>query len=330
MFWLGDSLLDRLIILLLGFVFGVSFCSFLHNLSMLISQTCRGFQLLYFRYLFFDVTRQNGALQRSFCKFTPICQCICVNKKRTEMTQEQRRKEDVRGIAWSVFRHWILGILAVVLAWLLRGISTIVFVFVLGIAIAFVVQTVTYTMNAVPIVLGIDKSLMSYNQKISQDMLAGIPLAQMNLPPLEELDLKKDNFSERVYQSFRIQRCIETEDYDAMQPLIMWMETHLSDDFLKQELGLYYDIMHYYSCINMNHDKVKKYYKFIEKELLRDGDSNGRRVLAYYQYYVEKDAEKALRTAQDGINVISLYEGNKELEEKMLHQLVKKIQEEQN
>lgn len=330
MFSFDDSLLDRLIILLLGFVIGVSCCSFLHNLLTLISQIGRGFQLMYFRYLFLDFTRQNGELQRSFCKFTPVCQCICVNKERIQMSQEQRRKDDVKDILGSLLRQWILGILAVVLAWLLRGTSTVIFLFVIGVAIAFVFSTVSYTINAVPILVGIDNSLMRYVQKISQDSLAGIPLAQMNLPPLEELNLKRDNYSERVYQSYRIQRCIEMEDYDAMQPLIMWMETHLSDDFLKHELGLYYDIIHYYSCINMNHDKVKRYYKFIEKELLRDEDSNGRRVLAYYQYYVEKDAVKALETAKDGINVLSLYEGNSELEENLLNQLVKRIQDEQS
>lgn len=325
-----DSLMDRLIILLLGFVIGISFFSFLSNLIMLISQISRGFQLLYFRYLFFDFTRQNGQIKRSFCKFTPICQCVCLNKARKEMTQEQRKKEDAKDVFRSLFRHWIFAILAVVSACLLRDASTVIFVFVIGVAIAFVIQTVLYSVSAIPVLVGRDNSLMRYVQKISQDNLDGIPFSEMNLPPLEELDLKKDNYSERVYQSYRIQRCMETEDYDAMQPLIMWMETHLSDDFLKHELGFYYDIIYYYSCINMNHDKVKKYYKFIEKEILRDEDSNGRRVLAYYQYYVEKDPVKALETAKDGINVLDLYEGSKGVEGTLLRQLIEKIEDEQS
>ena len=61
--------------------------------------------------------------------------------------------------------------------------------------------------------------------------------------------------------------------------------------------------------------------------LLKDKDINGRRVLATYKYYIEKNVEEAEKCALDGIAVKDKYalKGQAFLEEELIKKILEDI-----
>ena len=70
--------------------------------------------------------------------------------------------------------------------------------------------------------------------------------------------------------------------------------------------GIYYEIC-FTACISGDEEKAREYYQKVRKTLEKDRDINGFRVKAYYEYYVNKDREKALAYAQSGLAVKDKY-----------------------
>lgn len=317
---------DLLMLFLVGGVFGISFGSLLNGIWELILYAGKGYQLQYFRYLFFDFTRQNKILCFTFCKPTSICQCVGTKQELLQMSQKERRREELQFAIADLAGKWILAVLLIILMMIVWGHNRILVCFVCGVTSAVCLLTVIHTISAMRMFVGFDDSLIAKVQEISKNFLAGIPLSQMQFQPLENITLKKNRYAEQMYQHFHFLYCMETDNLHTMKNIAIWMESHVSDSVLKPEIPLYYDIIYYYACVEMNRHKVQSYYRQVENELANDKDSNGRRVLAYYQYYVESQPEKALETAKEGIRVIDWFEGNKEFEEKFLERLINEIQ----
>lgn len=321
-------MINALIAILTGFVVGISVGSFINGFWSLIVHKCMGFQLGYFRYMFFDISRQNGRMFFSFCRVTPVCQYIYINPEQAMKTEEKKRQEDLLCTVCSLLGAWILAVVTLVFVCIAFSEKGLLFLFFTGVLLAFGYRAVSETWIAVRVLMGFDNTLYSLLQKIARDSMAGIPYEQMEIQPLENITLKKDRHSEQLYQHFRFRYSMSIGDFGAMRELVVWMEQHLMEDFLKAETPLYYDILYYYSYIGKDKEKAAAFYNRIKGELLHDVDSNGRRILAYYQYYVEGQKEKALETAREGLRVLNLFEGGqgeRNLEEKCLNKLIDEI-----
>lgn len=66
----------------------------------------------------------------------------------------------------------------------------------------------------------------------------------------------------------------------------------------------YYDILFYSSYVNHNAAHAVRIYNIFKPRLEADMDPNGRRVLAYYQFYVQKQAQEASITLNQAIEAL--------------------------
>lgn len=89
---------------------------------------------------------------------------------------------------------------------------------------------------------------------------------------------------------------------------------------------IYYEICFNYS---RNEDKInaEKNYVNAGKILEKDRDLNGFRVKSYYEYYINKDTQKALEYANEGLKVADKFplKGQAIMEEELIKELIDKI-----
>lgn len=83
---------------------------------------------------------------------------------------------------------------------------------------------------------------------------------------------------------------------------------------------------------NQAHAQAMQLFKSIQTSIIKDMDVNGRRVLAYYQYYVMKDVQGAYITAQQGLDTADKYyiSGIGKMEKKLLLDLLRVMDEQKN
>jgi len=288
---------------LLGLLLATMIHSFICFVASYIVGNAMGFQLNYVRFYFWDISEMNGEFTCTTRKFNPLWQHAMYKKGITE-------KEDVKHANLSL----------VVNAFVTIALATICIAFgyedfalgdetlgglLMGLGIGFTFHIIVYIGIQMIFMLTRKTRLMAYNKKIIHDFANGYPIEYMNLPPLETMNLKGSKYEKHVYQGFRFIQKVSQGAYYELMPIVMWYENNFEDNLLKYETGSYYNVIFYYSYINPDLMKATKYFNSIRDELLNDTDSNGRRVLAYYQLCVMNDPISARQTAQDGLKVIS-------------------------
>ncbi len=137
---------------------------------------------------------------------------------------------------------------------------------------------------------GDNKTLYKLNRAELEKLWNGSSFSEINIYPGLAAD-KSGNKSIRAIQwSLCCYNAMEKGDYNALANYLRQM-----DEMLKTPNGYnkfigytqcYYHIIFYSSYINLNKANAIKFYDVIKERLESDMDPNGRRVLAYYQYYV--------------------------------------------
>lgn len=101
----------------------------------------------------------------------------------------------------------------------------------------------------------------------------------------------------------RYQSALDAEDFATAKESITIFESRLDCIPLYRKQTFYYELIYFYSAIEKNEEKAKKYYSMVERELLDDSDINGRRVLAAYEYYINHNKEVAIECLAKAIVV---------------------------
>lgn len=94
-----------------------------------------------------------------------------------------------------------------------------------------------------------------------------------------------------------------------------------------QRVILYGICVFHYSFIEIDLELAEKYFAEGKKDLMTDKDLNGRRILAYYTYYIEKNAVEAVNYIEEGLSRKESYpvKGLMAMEEELLLELKKVI-----
>jgi hypothetical protein len=100
-------------------------------------------------------------------------------------------------------------------------------------------------------------------------------------------------------------QALDMKDFSSANRYVDFMEQHL-DRIQKVQpanLSVFQYELCYSGCIRQDRDMAAKYYGIVSDELKKDDDLNGCRIKAYYAYFIEKDAAKALDFCQKALEV---------------------------
>ena len=286
-----------------GFVVGIYLASFIGALIGLFVTMINGFKFKYFRTLFFDISDVNGKIKFTIRKFTPVSQYLTINTNLTD-------KADIMISVMHLAVMWAVSILIFVLA--LFGIQgqvddfyeDNVYSLFMGMASAVMFHSVIITFLTISSHVNEKKSLRGRLKQIARVQISGKRIEDMELPPHEQLGLKTTKYDLLLYENLRFMQKLSLGLYSELLPIVELLEGNLTEGYIRSEVSVFYNIIFYYSYINHNAEKAVYYFGEAEDDLKHDMDSNGRRVMAYYQYYILGQREQAKKTAMDGLKVI--------------------------
>lgn len=136
--------------------------------------------------------------------------------------------------------------------------------------------------------------------KMTSQLSAGIRPRDMELAPLSDTEqLQAFDLMAILFAYFK---ALDSSNLEDMQHDIALLEKNL-DSFPHPALpSLYYELC-YMACISGEADQARIYYEKAGKILQRDRDVNGLRVKAYYEYYINKDPERAAAYCENALAV---------------------------
>lgn len=171
-------------------------------------------------------------------------------------------------------------------------------------------------------------TLREFNILLSQ-MTAGILPADLNVSLAAAKEHLDDN--EISFLIYAYWKALDEDDEDTYLEAARLMEENI-DLFPSYSIpGIYYELC-FIACISGDEEKAREYYEKVGKTLEKDRDINGLRVKAYYEYYINRNPEKALVYARNGLVVKDKYplKGLALLEEKLIRKLLAELEEEES
>lgn len=306
-----------------GIVIGIYLASFIGALIGLFVTMINGFKFKYFRTLFFDISDVNGKIKFTIRKFTPISQYQTIKTNFTD-------KEDIMISAIHIAVMWVVTILIFVPIFF--GGSAQVDLYeddvdnlFRGIAWAIILDNLIITFLTISAHVNAKKSLRGRLKQIGRAWINGKRLEDMELLPHEQLGLKTTKYDLLLYENLRFMQKLSIGLYSELLPIVEFLESNLTEGYIRSEAPVFSTIIFYYSYINRNAEKAVYYFGEAEDDLKHDMDSNGRRVMAYYEYYILGQREQAKKTAMDGLKVIdnfSISDDERDKERKWLEYIL--------
>ncbi len=307
----------------LGIIIGLYLASFIGALLGLFVTMINGFKFKYFRTLFFDISDVNGKIKFTIRKFTPISEYQTIKPGLTD-------KEDIIVSVMGIAIMWAVSILIFVLAFFNGQGQTDLYADIMynlfqGIACAIIFHSLFVTVSTIYFYVNAKKSLRGWIKQVVKAWINGKRLEDMELPPHEQLSLKTTRYDLLLYENLRFMQKLSLGLYNELLPIVEFLEDNLMQGYMRSEGSVYGAIIFYYSYINRNEKKAAYYFGKAEDDLRHDMESDGRRVMAYYEYYILGQKEQAVKTAMDGLKVIdkfSICDEERKMERKLLEYIL--------
>jgi len=129
------------------------------------------------------------------------------------------------------------------------------------------------------------------------------------------------------YELFKFYHQIDKGEANDIATTIQNIERYLPEQFMQNNTPYYYELIFYYSAIDKNIEKVRRVYDIVSHVLIKDEDVNGRRVYAYYKYFIENNEKESREIASEGLKQVNKFDikGLAFYEEKLLNELIRCI-----
>lgn len=306
-----------------GIMIGAILATYFASFYVFVIGKCMGFQFHYLRFMFWEIKKKEGKLTVSTGKWVPICH---LSQRKPNITKEEDMiyslVPNVVGISVSV------GICAVALLLVPRSWGN-GYHFVRGMCFSILVYHICLAVLVMKEYLVKKERLSAFTVSKVQELIDGGTLENIELPDMDTLkNLKAYPLDKMTYLSLCYMQCVWTRQYEKLEKIVRELEINISPACLREEMQAYYNILFYHMCINPDIKKAKQFFNRIKKELLKDDDANGRRVLAYYQYYVLGEKNEAEKTALDGLSKVSQFsicDAERNYEKRLMEELLETI-----
>ena len=156
------------------------------------------------------------------------------------------------------------------------------------------------------------EDLASFTRTKILALMSGATLEQMDMSIPDGMFEKGSRKDKVLYLHICYLKALWMKNFAALNNLVRQMDIALRKHGANSEYTYdtmsnfgYYDILFYSTYVNHNASHAIRIYNLIKPTLEADMDPNGRRVLAYYQFYVLKQAQEAsitLNQAIDGLH----------------------------
>ncbi|MDY2734443.1 site-2 protease family protein [Intestinibacter sp.] len=134
------------------------------------------------------------------------------------------------------------------------------------------------------------------------------------------------NFTKVYFLFYSYFKALDSKNYSEVDYYIGLLEKNIDKIPEPMLPGIYYEICFNYS---IKEDKVnsEKNYKNAGNVLQKDMDLNGLRVKSYYEYYTNKNTQKALEYANEALKVADKFplKGQAIMEKELVKELIDKI-----
>ena len=166
-----------------------------------------------------------------------------------------------------------------------------------------VVETVILFIKFINYKLSKGYQLETICQERLNELRNGAPLENLDMSIPDGVIDKADRKGKVFYYHLCFSKSLINRNYTALNGIVRQIDAALRKNGPKSEyvderlcsIG-FYDILFYSSYINPNPKHAQRIYNFIRPTIEADMDVNGRRVLAYYQFYILKQAQAAAIT----------------------------------
>lgn len=139
----------------------------------------------------------------------------------------------------------------------------------------------------------------------------GLHLEQLNMSVSDAMLDKADQHSKVLYYHICYSKSLWMRNFNALNGIVRQLDLALrkhgpNSDYIETTLDVigYYDILFYSSYVNQNHNHAMRIYNLIKPKLDADKDVNGRRVKAYYEFYVLNQSQQASITLNQAIEAL--------------------------
>ncbi|MBR1816756.1 MAG: hypothetical protein IJ763_08650 [Lachnospiraceae bacterium] len=320
------------ILALLGVIVGISIVSLIDQLISLLVRVCFGNRILSVKYLWFDMTETAGDKRWKIGKFSPVCQTMTIPK---ELGSYDEKKDIKISIIDLLLRLSVAAIIIIIIGacfdW--GHSDSKAFMFWCGFGMWYIISEIFTISITIYLIANRKNRLSTYTRHIGEEFSLGVPLDKLYLPRYEELGLKATDYERIVYESFRFMQKVWLGDFSALPEIINNFDRILivKDDisgervnYIKVYTNAIYNEIFYYSYISFNPQRAKLFYDIINIDLNNDMDTNGRRVLAYYHYFVLNDIDMTIKFINEAYNVLdkfSIAQGERDYEKMLLENI---------
>lgn len=182
--------------------------------------------------------------------------------------------------------------------------------FLCGMFTGMLIYAISYIVLYILVIAkGSNNNLMKVNRRAFDQLWAGASFSELDINPAYAEDKSIGKLMRCSHLNLCCGRALEQGDYNGLTNIVRKLDEilYMVNDYDRFEAytGCYYQILFYSTYINQNIQNAMKFYNIIGQRLESDMDPNGRRILAYYQYYILKQPDKAevsLRQAEEAIN----------------------------
>lgn len=321
---------EKRFILMLGAFVGIILVSVVTKLIKFIVSKAFGRYVYMFRWFWFSYQKNSGFAMTGF---SPIC----------ELYMRKDGESDKRVLVSFVIEMAISAAVCAVCnvvfigVYMNAGDNSKVYLFFVGIGLWYIVSYVAMIFFSVRGLINVNNSLGSHTRRIAQAMLDGVPMDDIEIPDYRTLDCKVCSSADIInYQCFSFIKSIWDNDKNAAEEIVRSLEEKLPMDYINKPkeylmvyTAAYYDLLFYYSAVAYDKDRAMYIYSMVKRQLYSDKDVNGRRVLAYYLFYVGCDIKGTDRCIDEAYEVMHDFKSvtERRYEEMLIERLASAVYE---
>ena len=278
------------------------------------------------------LTKHDGGWEYTRGKPSLLCNVKIIadlDNVRQKNANEPELKEKLFSILQKVVLAMISGLLVFLFRdFMLSGLtlkSSILEVFAAYLAIAMCFHTFSSILIHLYTYQVAMKRLGGVTQSYINRIRAGEDFSSFDMKPVDQLGFKNATKCERlIYNSVYAEYLLATDNTDLLYPIANELTALLSDkEFILQETPAYYFLIFWYSRYDLDPQLAKLFLDKCISTISADKDSNGKRVLAYYAFGIERDFAKARKYLNDAFEAINRFScgAERDLEKKLLWEL---------
>ncbi len=316
-----------LIEIIAGYYGGFFMWKLMTGLAGLMVKKLQGLKLGYFRFLCWRVQKINGTFRvsRDRISLVPVW-----NMRITEQGMCHKKYRAVYHMA-EIFVCLIFSALPCIFIFYLAGGTEFFRMYMLATIICCAFWLFTLLAGACG--TRMDSSAGGYAKKweeILQLLLQGVRPRELEDKLQDDVELSaKCSFNRYQYVLIQYYCALEKGDMERVKGFAHKLENALPERNAPSFFsGIFGEMVFFYSQVERDSEKAEYYLKNSPALVENDIDLNGRRVYAYYLYGTLGEAEKALKTIEEGLAVAQDFAvpGNIPMETELLVSLRETIQ----